>query len=234
MHRSRVLRGLSVALSLALVASPALAQDESEAVEDGGIHVDGWMGQIDAGEAENGATLEGSRLAMDGDALHVTTGPSVVYWHPSNTASGEYTVSATVTEPEYMNRSSHPHPYGLFIAGNDMGTDQMTLLYCTTYGNGNFIVRGFGPEPFRVSASRPESNDAINAAAGEGEPVTQELAISVRDGMVSCSVNGTVVGSYPVSDVVGDGMLASTDGVYGIRFGHNTEGTVSGLTVTNH
>lgn len=28
------------------------------------------------------------------------------------------------------------------------------------------------------------------------------------------------------------GKLASTDGVYGIRFAHNMEGTVSGLTMT--
>ena len=234
MHRTRVLRGLAAALTLAFAASPAFAQDESQAVEDGGIHVNGWMGQIDAGEAENGATLEDSRLAMDDNALHVTTGPSVVYWNPAHTASGEYTVSATVTEPSYMNRSNHPHPYGLFIAGNHMGTDEMTLLYCTTYGNGRFIVRGFGPEPFRVSENRPESHDAINSAAAEGESVTQEIALSVRDGMVSCAVNGTVVGSYPVSDVVGEGMLTSTDGVYGIRFGHNTEGTVRGLSVTQH
>jgi hypothetical protein len=45
-------------------------------------------------------------------------------------------------------------------------------------------------------------------------------------------VNGTVVGSYAKSDVVGPGKLKSTDGVYGIRFGHNTEGIVTGLTMT--
>ena len=46
------------------------------------------------------------------------------------------------------------------------------------------------------------------------------------------AANGTVVGTYKKSDLVGAGKLKSTDGVYGIRFAHNTEGTVSGLTVT--
>jgi hypothetical protein len=41
-----------------------------------------------------------------------------------------------------------------------------------------------------------------------------------------------VVGTYPKAQVVGAGKLKSTDGVYGIRFAHNTEGTVSGLTVS--
>ena len=42
----------------------------------------------------------------------------------------------------------------------------------------------------------------------------------------------TVVGSYPKADVVGAGKLKSTDGVYGIRFAHNTEATVADLKMT--
>ena len=47
-----------------------------------------------------------------------------------------------------MNLNSHPRPYGVFIGGNDMGTPSQTELYCAASGNGKFIVRGFGPEPF--------------------------------------------------------------------------------------
>lgn len=72
----------------------------------------------------------------------------------------------------------------------------------------------------------------MHKAAGPGSPVTQEVAMSVSGDKVSCSVNGTEVASYPKSEVVGAGKLKSTDGVYGIRFAHNTEGTVSGLTMT--
>jgi len=49
---------------------------------------------------------------------------------------------------------------------------------------------------------------------------------------VAVAINGTVVASYDKSLVVAPGKLKSTDGVYGIRFSHNTEGVVSGLTVT--
>jgi len=61
--------------------------------------------------------------------------------------------------------------------------------------------------------------------------VTQDIAVSVKGDKVQCSINGTVVGTYNKSAVVGPGKLKSTDGVYGIRFSHNTEGLVSGLTV---
>ena len=56
--------------------------------------------------------------------------------------------------------------------------------------------------------------------------------MSVTADTVSCTINGAVVASYPKTDIVGAGKLKSTDGVYGIRFAHNTEGTVTGLAVS--
>ena len=50
------------------------------------------------------------------------TGPAVTYWNPANKATGDYTVKATFNEPKYMNLNDHPHPYGIMIAGNDLGT----------------------------------------------------------------------------------------------------------------
>jgi hypothetical protein len=155
-----------------------------------------------------------------------------VYWNPANTASGNYTVSATFHEPEYMNVNDHPHPYGLFIGGNDMGTDQQSYLYCSAYGNGNFIVRGFGPEPFQMNGGRGEANAAVNKAAGKNQPVTQQISLSVKGDKVECAINGKTVASYDKSALVTAGKLKSTDGVYGVRFAHNTDGTVTGLTKT--
>jgi len=235
MRRTRCYALAMTPVALALSFSAAQAQSElSRVVSDGGISVPGWMGQIDEREASSGQVLENARLAMQGDALHVTTGPAVTYWNPANTASDDYTVSATFHETEYMSLNDHPHPYGIVIGGNEMGTDQQSYLYCAAYGNGSFIVRGFGPEPFQVNGRRPEANPAIHQAAGRGEPVTQEIAVSVHGDTVECAINGTVVGSYARSELVAQGRLADTDGVYGIRFAHNTEATVSGLSVTTH
>jgi hypothetical protein len=58
----------------------------------------------------------------------------------------ELTVRATFNEPKYMNLNSHPHPYGVFIGGNDVGTPSQTELYCAASGNGKSIVRGFGAQ----------------------------------------------------------------------------------------
>jgi hypothetical protein len=203
--------------------------EKVRAVTNGGIMVSGWHGAIDAAEAKAGATINNSKLTKEAKGLHVTTGPATIYWNPGNKASGDYTVSAKFTEPKYMNLNDHPHPYGIFIGGNDLGTDQQSLLYCAAYGNGNFIVRGFGPAPFRLGNRAPEFNAAVHKAPAAGQPVTQQIAMTVKGDTVNCAINGTVVASFAKSDVVAAGKLKSTDGVYGIRFAHNTEGSVTAL-----
>ena len=233
MHRIHGFVLAVAALTLVSGASCVRAQDTNRPVAGGGITVPGWMGRIDPKELRGGEKLENARLTKDGDALHVTTGPAVAYWNPENTARGNYTVKATFKEARYMNLNTHPHPYGIFIAGNDMGTDRQSYLYCAAYGNGTFIVRGFGPAPFQMNGQW-SSNSAVNRASGPGEPVTQEIALSVKGNKVECAINGTVVATYDKSLLVADGKLQSTDGVYGIRFAHNTEAIVTGLTMTSH
>jgi hypothetical protein len=83
-----------------------------------------------------------------------------------------------------------------------------------------------------MGGRRPEANAAINKAAGKGSSVTQQIAVSVKGDKVECAINGTTVASYPKAEVVAAGKLKSTDGVYGIRFAHNTSAVVTGLAVT--
>jgi hypothetical protein len=212
----------------------AAQDDKSKSVAGGGVSVPGWTGKVDAKEEAAGSTLNSAKFAKEGDAFHIITGPAVSYWNPANKAAGDYTVKATFKEPKYMSLNNHPHPYGIMIAGNDLGTDQQSYLYCAAYGNGNFIVRGFGPAPFQVNGARPAAHAAVNKAAGPGEPVTQEIAISVKGEKVECSINNQVVGSYDKSAVVGAGKLKSTDGIYGIRMAHNTEALITGFSMTKN
>ena len=206
--------------------------DGSRAVTDGGVEVAGWVGDVDAAEQKAGMSIRDAKLAQEGDALHATTGPAATYWMSDARASGDYTVKATFNEPKYMNLNMHPHPYGVFIGGNDMGTPDQTDLYCAAYGNGKFVVRGFGPGPFKMNGFLGEANDAVHKAAGKGQPVVQDVALSVKGSNVECSINGTVVARYDKARLVTAGKLKSTDGTYGLRFAHNTDVIVTGLTMT--
>jgi hypothetical protein len=221
-----------VAFALTVSCSKLLdAQtDPDRVIPDGGILVRGWTGKIDAASATQGRVLNDARFAQEGDALHVTTGPATTFWNPANTASGDYTVKATFREPKFMNLNSHPHSYGIFIGGAAMGTDQMSLLYCVTYGDGQVMVRGFAPAVFTPFREQP--NAAVHKAAAVGQPVTNEIMWRVKGGRAECSVNGTVVAGYSKPEIVGAGKLQSTDGLFGIRFTHNVEAVISGFGMT--
>jgi hypothetical protein len=224
----------SIVLALTAIVSASallLAQDPDRAVPGGGVFAPGWTGKIDAASARQGRVLNDSKLAAEGGGLHVIAGPATTYWNPANTASGDYTVKATFTEPRFMELNSHPHSYGIFIGGNDMGTGQMSLVYCVAYGSGEMLVRGFsGPAVFTLI--RQSANAAVHKAPGPGKPVTQEIAWRVKGGRAECSINGTVVAGYSKEELVAAGKLKALDGVFGLRFTHNVEATIAGFGVT--
>ena len=213
-------------------AAPAAApQDASRKVAGGGITAAGWKGKVDAAEAAKGATINDSKFAQQGAEIRINNGPAAIYWKPSETASGSYTVSATFTEPKYMSSNDHPHPYGIFIGGNKLDTENATFVYCTPYGNGTFIVRGMGPAPFRVSPGRSVPNDAVKKAETGGS-VTQDVAWVVTPEKADCKINGVVVGSYPKAELVGAGKAESLDGIAGIRVAHNVDVNVTNWKIT--
>lgn len=224
-----MMRLCGTAVACVVLAAPLAAQnmqmDETvRKVANGGLHAKGWQGVVDASAAKAGQTVNDASLEAKGkDDLHIVTGPAITYWNTSKKVSGSYTVSAKFTESQYMNLNDHPHPYGIMIGGNDLGTDKGTYLYCAAYGTGTFIVRGMGPAPFQMGGRRPIANAAVNKAAEKGKPVEQKIAVSVSKDKVDCSINGTVVASYPVSELVGAGKLKSTDGFVGVRVAHNLE-----------
>jgi len=223
-----------VMLVAAAMLMPQLVQaqdgEKSLAVK-GGIQMKGWMGVVDAKEAKAGLTVDSAKFVSMGSGMHATTGPAITYWNPTMVGKGDYTVKATFSEREYMGLNSHPHPYGIVMAGNDMGTDNASYLYCAAYGNGNFIVRGFGPAPFQMNGPRGGTNEAVHKAEAKGKPVSQEIALQVKGDKVSCVINGTEVASYSKAELVAAGKLKSTDGVVGFRMGHNTDAHISGFSL---
>ena len=208
--------------------------DAARKVPGGGIFASGWKGKVDAAEAGRGSALNDSKFEGSAGSFTIASGPASIFYNPADAATSDYTVSATFTEPAYMSAMSHPHSYGLFIGGNDLDSDTPTLLYCTPYGNGNFIVRTF-PTTFAPpgpSGRRATANEAVHKAAGQGQPVTQDVSMSVKGSQVTCSINGVEVARYTKDDLVGEGKLKSVQGIPGIRVAHNVDVKVTNYKVT--
>lgn len=226
---------LAAAVAFPTTSSAQGGMEASAKVEGGGISVPGWKGKVDASEAKRGMKVEEAKFVTMGPGMHVTTGPAITYWNPSNTATGDYTVKATFNEAKFMSLSPHAHPYGIIIAGNDMESDTPSYLYCEAYGDGRFIVRGFSPTAnrgtFQMNGQEGETNAAVNKAEAKDKPVKQTIAMSVKGDKVTCNINGTDVASYTKAELAAKG-LKSTDGVAGIRFAHNTDAHIAGFAMT--
>lgn len=236
----RVVHVATMALAVSVLATSVTARqgDPDRVVPGGGITGAGWMGNvIDAGSLKQGRSIGDSKFVAAGDVIDINAGPNGIYWNTGHMASGSFTVSATFAETNHLKHSNHPHPYGVFIGGANLDTPKANLLYCAAYGNGNFIFRGFAPDGtngvFRLGGNRPIANDAINKVGADAS-VTQQISITVGGGNVSCSINGTQVATYPVSEVTGAGKLASTDGYVGLRIGHNLDVKVTGFSLTRN
>jgi hypothetical protein len=231
----RFVSATALTLAGALCVAPLFAQqDAARKVPGGGIIGSGWQGKIDANEAAKGSVLNDSKFEAKASAITINSGPAGIYWNPANSQSGDFTVSATFTEPQYQSAMGHPHPYGLFIGGNKLDTDSPTLLYCAAYGDGRYIVRAFPTSfaPPGPSGRRPAAHEAVKKAAAKGEPVTQQISMSLKGSRVTCSINGAEVANLSKDELVGAGKLDSIQGNVGIRVSHNVDVNVTDFKVT--
>lgn len=221
------MRMMCVAAALSLLATPVLAQDADRSVEDGGVHVDGWEARIDRRAMSRGMSVQDSRMVAEDGAYRLSVGPAAIFWDDSNRASGDYEVAATFRE--HAMSTGHPHPYGVFIGGSDLRSENEKLLYCIVYGDGTYVVKTFHGEQVTTIQDRQPSAAIQKAENGE---TTNRISWRVRDGTASCVINGTEVASFSRGQVVGADKLDSLDGIYGIRASHNVELTVSDFGMT--
>ena len=212
------------------------AQDAASAVAGGGISAKGWTGKIDASEEKAGQTLNNAKLAQEGNALHVTTGPAVAYWNPANKAAGNYTVKATFTEDEVHGPERSPAP----VRDRDRRQRPRaprSRAICTARrtATATSSCADSGPKPFQMNGRRGEANRRGQEGGGHRASPSRRKSPSRSKGTRS-SARSTAPSSAATTrpTLVTAGKLKSTDGVYGIRFAHNTEATVTGLTMTKN
>jgi hypothetical protein len=203
-------RLLTIAL-LAFLAAPLAAQAP-----------EGWMVRVDRStNAQDPDDTPNLKFATMGKGFHVTSGPAGVFWNPANTATGDYTASATfvLTKP-----SGHTNYYGLVIGGGDLGAATQNYIYFLVAQDGTYLVKHrSGEQVHDIKAATP--HDAVRKPGADGRS-TNALEVRVAGNTISYVVNGTVVHTTPKS-----GMTAKTDGLVGIRVNHLLDVHIDGFTV---
>jgi hypothetical protein len=143
-----------------------------------------------------------------GKGFHVVSGPAGTYWHPSNTATGNYTLKANFN---LLTPSNHLNYYGLVFGGKNLDGPTQSYAYFVIGQNGTFQVRQRNGANV-TTVTGPTANAAIKTPAAGGS-ATNTLEVRVAGDTVSYVVNGTVVHSGPKGSLV-------TDGLAGFRINH--------------
>lgn len=164
-------------------------------------------------------------ITPEADGFRVATGPAAVIWDEGNTASGEYTLSATFT---LLEPSSHANYYGLFYGGSELEGSSQNYLYFLVAQNGSYIVKHRANDEVVHDVQARTPHDAVATPGDDGTSVN-ELEVRVGAEETEFVINGEVVFTAPQS-----GMAGRTDGIYGIRINHVIPGVrVENLSVSN-
>ena len=166
----------------------------------------GFVGRVDR---ETQQLADARYTPMADGKWEVVTGPHHIVYQTQDSASGVYTVSATIDQLE---SPTHPEAYGIFIGGQDLEGAGQRYGYFMVRGTGDYLVKnrdGSGTSNVVDWTASP----AVPKADGSGK-ASYALSVQVGQDSIRFSVNGT-----PVSTVARSAV--PTDGIAGVRIGHN-------------
>lgn len=152
---------------------------------------------------------------------HITTGPAAIFYHPGNTADGNYRVESEIHlfKPE-RNREA----FGIFIGGKNLDNENQSYTYFLLRNTGEYLIKKRSGGDTEVIQSWSDA-PTMNRYTGETETsVKNTLTIDVSGDTVRFLLNGKPLTSKPKSSV-------DTDGVVGLRVNHNLNLHISDLKV---
>jgi hypothetical protein len=211
---------LAGCLALAL-AAPVAAQNADPDVKAGSgtAFPQGWTARFD----KAGASASDVTFVPMGEGLHITAGPSGIYYDAANRAEGNFEVTASFT---LMKPAAHPEAYGLFYGGNNLEAENQDYLYFIVRQDGKFMIRHRAGSEVHTLMPWTESA-AVKSPDASGKATNTLTARATADALTFL-VNGTEVHTLPRAMAAGK---MNIDGIVGLRVNHNLDVHVGKLEV---
>ncbi|MEO7412247.1 MAG: hypothetical protein ABIZ81_02730 [Opitutaceae bacterium] len=211
-------------LSLALVAAFATATLAAQSIPTG------WKQRLDKSTRADDPDAAGSvKIVTAGSGFHVETPTAAVFWSPTNTVTGNYTLKGTFT----LNKpSGHTNYYGLAFGGSGLEGAEQRYTYFLVAQNGTWVLKTYtgttsAPTITGLAGATGRSGAVTNAVIktpdANGKSVNA-LEVRVQTDKVDLVINDTVVYSTTRAGLV-------TDGIWGFRSNHLLDINVDGLAV---
>ena len=140
MLRCVVLTALTAMLVVSCAAGPEPSEPQPAEPQVATAPTEDWQVRIDASTSATDPddTPEIEFTPMGDTGFHYVGGPAGTLWRPGQTASGDYTLSATFTQNV---PASHTSFYGLVFGGSDLGEPNQRYLYFQIAQNGTFLIK---------------------------------------------------------------------------------------------
>lgn len=155
---------------------------------------------------------------------HITTGPAGIFYHPANTAAGDFTVKTELHffDPGDRNREG----YGIFLGGSNLQGEDQSYIYFLLRNTGDFLVKKRMGHETEVLQNWTPSNAIIKYENGvtENSSVMNILEVGVSGNTASFIINGEEVASLNSSEL-------TTDGIFGLRVNHSVNIHISDLGI---
>ncbi|HET9065600.1 MAG TPA: hypothetical protein VFN22_07280 [Gemmatimonadales bacterium] len=202
-----------------LVATPPLVaaqdHDPTTSVKGSGLP-DGWMLRFDPPRRGPVPPTTAVNFRAMGPGWHLTSGPAALYYRTADRASGNYTVSATISQA----KSSGHEAYGLFIGGNDLQGAKQNYVYMVVHAQGGkFLINHRTSDAPPTSLVAYTESSAVHKEDASTGAASNTLAIRVQGDMLHFLINGTEVKTLKASEIPD----FSTTGIAGLRLNHNLD-----------
>jgi hypothetical protein len=173
----------------------------------------GWKQRVDAStEASDPDPAGDVKFTAIAGGFHTANPKAAVFYHPSNTMTGTYTLKGTFSQNA---RSSHVNFIGFVFGAKDLaGATESYTYFLVAPQDGTFLVKQ------RTGAGGNDTKDVVAKTASPAivrldatGKASNTLEVRVLADKIDYVVNGTVVGSTPKAGI-------NTDGVWGMRVNH--------------
>jgi hypothetical protein len=217
----------ALAMAAPLAAQQMAGMDMTNKVKGSGQLPAGWMMRFDPPRQGPMPEPTEVNVVTMGTGLHFTSGPAAIYYNPKDMGTGEYSVTATMSQRKSMGHEA----YGIFIGGKNLQDSTQSYVYflakpCRSRGDCKDTSTPLGEIMIsaRSSNGRPTAllasvhDDAVHADDPTDGHATNKFTIHVARDTVHFFLNDKLVKALAKSQL---GM--STDGQAGVRINHNSD-----------
>lgn len=154
---------------------------------------------------------------------HITTGPAAIFYHPANTASGDFELIATIHlfNPGDRNREA----YGVFFGGKNLDSEDQGYLYFLIRNTGEYLIKQRVGEETKVIQNWTADDAIVKYEDPEISSVKNDFKVQVASDSLTFYINDTRLTQVPRDTL-------QTDGIVGLRINHSINVHVSNLEVT--